>query len=207
MGAKIYFDNSATTPIDPRVAERMAIFIRESYGNPSSMYQAGREVKAAVEEARNHVAELFDVHPDEVVFTGSGTEADNLALVGIFETMNDKPFHLITSQIEHPAILETCRYLERRGADVTYLEVDSYGMVNPNHLEDALRPTTRLVSIMTANNVVGTLQPIKDLAWIAHCHGALIHTDAVQALGRIPLNLLSGSVDLMSVSAHKVGSL
>lgn len=204
MRAKIYFDNSATTPVDPRVAERMSQFTCESFGNPSSMHQAGREAKASVEDARKLVAELLGAKPEEVIFTGSGTEADNLALVGIFETMNDKPFHLITSQIEHPAILETCRYLERRGADVTYLEVDSYGMVNPNHLEDAFRPNTRLVSIMAANNVVGTIQPIKDLAWIAHCHGAIFHTDAVQAIGRIPMHSLVPSVDLLSVSAHKV---
>jgi cysteine desulfurase len=204
MSPRIYFDNSATTPIDPRVVEQMSLCNREFYGNPSSMHQAGREVKETIERARQQVAELIQVRPDEIVFTGSGTESDNHALIGIFETMSDRPFHIITSRIEHPAILATCNYLKRRGAEVTYLDVDCYGMVNPDRLEEALRPNTRLVSIMAANNVVGTIQPIKELAWIAHSHGAIFHTDAVQALGRIPLSLLMQSVDLLSISAHKV---
>jgi cysteine desulfurase len=203
MGTRIYFDNSATTPVDPRVAEGMALYIREFYGNPSSMHQIGREVRTAVEDARKRVADLLGANPDEVVFTGSGTEADNLALVGVFETFRDTPFHLITSKIEHPAILETCCYLEKRGADVTYLDVDSLGCVNPDSLERALLPSTRLVSIMTANNVIGTIQPIRELAQITHDHGVLFHTDAVQAFGRIPLNFLR-TVDLLSVSAHKL---
>jgi Cysteine sulfinate desulfinase/cysteine desulfurase and related enzymes len=204
MGARVYFDNSATTPVDPRVAERMMPSIREIYGNPSSMHQTGREVRVIVEEARKQIAQLLAVKLDEVVFTGSGTEADNLALCGVFEIYHDKPFHLITCKIEHPAILETCRYLERRGAEITYLDVDPDGLVSPDRLEEALRPNTRLVSIMTANNVVGTVQPIWELARIAHHHGALFHSDAVQALGRIPLNFITGSVDLLSISAHKI---
>ncbi len=203
MGAQIYFDNSATTPVDPRVAEGMSCFIREWYGNPSSMHKAGREVRSAIEKARQQVADLLNATPDEVIFTGSGTEADNFALVGVFETFRNTPFHLITSKIEHPAILETCAYLEKRGADVTYLDVDSDGSVYPELLKKALRPSTRLVSIMTANNVIGTIQPIGELARIAHDHGALFHTDAVQALGKIPLSILE-AVDLLSVSAHKI---
>ncbi|HBF37198.1 MAG TPA: cysteine desulfurase NifS [Firmicutes bacterium] len=203
MEAQIYFDNSATTPVDPKMAEKMSLFIRECYGNPSSMHKTGREARNAVEEARKQVADLLHANPGEVVFTGSGTEADNLALVGVFDTFGDIPFHLITSKIEHPAILESCRYLEKRGADITYLEVDASGLVNPVCLEKAFRPSTRLVSIMTANNVVGTIQPIRELARITHQHGAIFHTDAVQALGRIPLDFW-GDVDLVSVSAHKI---
>ncbi len=203
MGGLIYFDNSATTPVDPRVAEEMSCFVRECYGNPSSIHRTGREVRSAVEEARQQVADLLNATPDEVIFTGSGTEADNFALIGVFETFRNTPFHLITSKIEHPAILETCAYLEKRGADITYLDVDSDGSVCPELLKKALRPSTRLVSIMTANNVIGTIQPIKELTQIAHDHGALFHTDAVQALGKIPLSIL-GAVDLLSVSAHKI---
>jgi cysteine desulfurase len=204
MPAEIYFDNSATTPIDPRVTKVMFEFIGEAYGNPSSMHQTGRKVKEAVERARMQVAELIQAAPGEIVFTSSGTEADNMALIGIFEAANGKPFHLITSKIEHPAVLEACRYLEKRGAAITYLDVDPYGMVNPETLAGSLRPETCFVSIMAANNVVGTIQPIKELARITHEHGAIFHTDAVQALGRIPVHILTQSVDLLSISAHKI---
>ncbi len=204
MAREIYFDNSATTPVDPDVARAMAPWIDELYGNPSSMHRTGREAREAVERARQQVAGLINAGPSEIVFTGSGTEADNLALVGLFEAASDIPFHMVTSSIEHPAILETCRYLERRGAEVTYLGVDAYGTVDPGELASALRPHTRLVSIMTANNVVGTIQPIVEMTRLTRKHGALFHTDAVQATGRIPLDVYAQSIDLLSLSAHKI---
>lgn len=204
MTSNIYFDNSATTPIDPRVAKVMTPLFYEGYGNPSSMHQNGRRVREIVEESRMKVANLINALPEEIIFTGSGTEADNLALTGLFESTAGQPFHLITSAIEHPAILETCKYLERRGAEITYLKVDKYGMVDPDELERNFLPQTRLVSIMAANNVVGTLQPIARLAEIAHQHGTAFHTDAVQAAGRIPLDVSPQFIDLLSISAHKI---
>ncbi|MTV48263.1 aminotransferase class V-fold PLP-dependent enzyme [Heliobacillus mobilis] len=204
MSRDIYFDNSATTPIDPAVAQAMDPWIDEYFGNPSSMHRIGRQAREAVELARHQVAQLINAKAEEILFTGSGTEADNTAIVGLFELAGGQPFHLITSAIEHPAILETCRYLERRGAEVTYLSVDSSGMVDPEELASAFEPHTRLVSIMTANNVVGTIQPIAELARITRDHGALFHTDAVQAAGRIPLDVHVQPIDLLSLSAHKI---
>ncbi len=204
MSDRIYFDNSATTPLDPRVTQAMQPFLDGAFGNPSSLHWAGREARAAVDRARQQVAGLFSAQPKEVVFTASGTEADNMALIGVIEASGQRPTHLITSAVEHPAILETCRYLERRGVDVTYLPVDGDGQIEPYDLITALRPTTRLVSIMAANNVVGTVQPISELSRITHEHGALFHTDAVQAAGKIPLNLQTQQIDLLSLSAHKL---
>lgn len=204
MNDRIYFDNSATTPLDPRVAQAMQPFLDGAFGNPSSLHWAGREARAAVESARQQIAGLFNAQPKEVVFTASGTEADNMALIGVIEACGQRKAHLITSAIEHPAILETCRYLERRDIDVTYLPVDGDGLIDPRDLVNALRPTTWLVSIMAANNVVGTLQPINELSRITHEHGALFHTDAVQAVGKIPLSMQTQPIDLLSLSAHKL---
>lgn len=204
MSDRIYFDNSATTPLDPRVTQAMQPFLTGAFGNPSSLHWAGREARAAVDYARQQIASLFNAQPKEVVFTASGTEADNMALIGVIEACGQRETHLITSAIEHPAILETCRYLERRDVDVTYLSVDGDGQIEPYDLITALRPTTRLVSIMAANNVVGTVQPISELSRITHEHGALFHTDAVQAAGKIPLNVQTQRIDLLSVSAHKL---
>jgi cysteine desulfurase len=204
MTMRIYFDNSATTPLDPRVTEAMLPFISDIFGNPSSLHWAGRQARQVVDHARGQVARLLNAAPDEIVFTASGTEADNMALIGVVEALRQPNMHMITSAIEHPAVLETCRYLERRGVQVTYLPVTSDGLVDPLTLVDAMRPNTRLVSIMAANNVIGTVQPILELGLIAHEHGALFHTDAVQAVGKIPLDMSSFPVDLLSLSAHKL---
>jgi cysteine desulfurase len=177
---------------------------RELCGNPSSLHEDGRKARAAVERARGQVAALINCEPGEIVFTASGTEADNLALTGVAEAGGISGLHIITSAIEHPAILETCHYLARRGIAVTQLPVDGDGIVDPAELQHALRPETRLVSIMAANNVVGTIQLLPELARIAHKHGALFHTDAVQAVGKIPLNTQKLSIDLLSLSAHKL---
>ena len=204
MSDRIYFDNSATTPLDPRVVKAMEPYLAGIFGNPSSLHWAGREAKAAIDQARQQVADLLHAQPNEIIFTASGTEADNMALIGVLEALGQRENHLITSAIEHPAILETCRYLEGQGVEVTYLGVDGDGLVDPNELRKALRPTTRLVSIMAANNVVGTLQPITELGRIAREHGVLFHTDAVQAVGKIPLNVQTQPIDLLSLSAHKL---
>jgi cysteine desulfurase len=204
MAGFIYFDNSATTPLDPRVVQEMLPYLNGAYGNPSSAHQVGRQARAALDHAREQVAGLFNAAPQEIVFTASGTEADNLALFGVLERAGIAGSHLITSAIEHPAILETARALQRRGAEVTFLPVDREGIVNPQSLAQALRPNTRLVSIMAANNVVGTLQPLAELARITHEHGALFHSDAVQAAGKIPLDVRANPIDLLSLSAHKL---
>lgn len=204
MPAPIYFDHSATTPIDPRVADAMHPAMEELYGNPSSLHEVGRKAHEVIEQARQQVANLLSAAPDEVFFTASGTEADNMALVGVSEQFAPEDCHLITSSIEHPAILETCKHLERRGYEVSYLPVTPDGLVQPQSLEAALRPNTRLVSVMAANNVVGTLQPIDELAHISRAHNALFHTDAVQAAGKIPLPMDRLQVDMLSLSAHKL---
>jgi cysteine desulfurase len=174
------------------------------FGNPSSLHQEGRQARECLDRARDQVAALLNADPGEILFTASGTESDNLALTGIIEALDGHEHHVITSAIEHPAVLETCRKLERRGLVVTYLPPDSEGLIDPDELAGAFRPTTRLVSIMTANNVVGTVQPINELARIAHDHGVLFHTDAVQAAGKIPINVRSQAIDLLSLAAHKI---
>ncbi len=204
MSRLVYFDNSATTPLDPQVRAAMQPFLDENFGNPSSLHRAGREARAAVDQARRQTADLLGAQPDEIVFTGSGTEADNLVLAGIIEALGQPKNHIIVSAIEHPAVLEPCRNLEQRGVDVTYLPVDSEGFVNPEDLRKALLPTTRLVSVMTANNVVGTLQPIHEFGSIAREHGALFHTDAIQAAGMVPANVNTMPIDLLSLAAHKL---
>jgi cysteine desulfurase len=203
MGELVYLDHAATTPLDGRVRAAMQPYLDEKYGNPSSMHAAGREARTAVEAARAEVAQLLGARPEEIVFTGSGTEADNLALRGAVACFAD-PCHVVTSAFEHPAVLETCRHLETRGVEVTYLPIDGEGIVQPQALRAALRPDTRLVSIMAANNVVGTIQPVAELAEIAHRHGALFHTDAVQAVGKMPLDVTRTHIDLLSLSAHKL---
>lgn len=204
MPAPIYFDHSATTPIDPRVAEAMLPAINELFGNPSSLHAVGRLAHEAIEQARQQVADLLQAAPDEIFFTASGTESDNMALVGVTEQFAPDDCHIITSAIEHPAILETCKHLERRGYEVSYLPVTSEGLVEVASLTAAIRPNTRLVSIMAANNVVGTLQPMEELSRVTHNRGILFHTDAVQAVGKIPLHMDRLQVDLLSLSAHKL---
>jgi cysteine desulfurase len=204
MPPRIYFDNAATTPLDPRVFEAAEPYLNKHWGNPSSLHQEGREAREAVETARSRVAALLGAEPDEIVFTASGTEADNMAIWGVALAAGGKPCHFITSAIEHPAVLECCRNIEPFGVEVTLLPVDSEGIVDPSDLERAIRPETRLVSIMAANNVLGTLQPVAELARIARSRGVLFHTDAVQAVGKIPLDLGLLPIDLLSLSAHKL---
>lgn len=203
MASRIYFDHSATTPLDPRVRAAMEPYLDGVYGNPSSLHREGREARSAVEKARAQVAALLGAEPSEIIFTASGTEADNLALVGVIRAAGGG-HHLITSRFEHAAVLETCNFLERTGSQVTYLPVDRDGLVDLGSLLNALRADTRLVSVMTANNVVGTLQPIAEIAHIVRAHGALFHTDAVQAVGKVPLDVNELGVDLLSLSAHKL---
>jgi cysteine desulfurase len=204
MATRIYFDNAATTPLDARVGEAMQPYLREQWGNPSTMYCEGRQARAAVEEARQQVAELLGAEPGEIVFTSSGTEADNLALQGVLLSAGLRDCHVIASAIEHPAVLACCRHLERLGVAVTLLPVDRDSLVDPVELERALRPETRLVSIMAANNETGVIEPIEELGRISRRHGAVFHTDAVQAFGKIPLDVRRLPVDLLSLSAHKL---
>jgi cysteine desulfurase len=199
----IYLDNNATTTVDPRVAEKMAVFLKENFGNPSSIYPIGRKAKELVTESREAVAGFLGAHRSEITFTGSGTEADNFALNGVLDANPDKN-EIITSVIEHPAVLEMARYLEKKGVRVSYVPVDETGLIDLDFLRDAVTPKTALVSIMLANNEIGTIQPIADVVRIAHDKGALVHTDAVQAFGKIEVDADKLGVDLLTVSAHKV---
>ncbi len=201
---QIYFDHSATTPLDPRVLDVMLPLYGANFGNPSSLHWTGQQAKQVVDEGRRQVAELFHTTPDEIVFTASGTESDNMALMGVASQYTPQDCHIVTSSFEHPAILETCKYLERLGYAVSYLPVTPEGIVDPESLVRTLRPNTRLVSVMATNNVVGTLQPIAELAQLTKAHGALFHTDAVQAVGKIPLHVDLLPIDFLSLSAHKL---
>jgi cysteine desulfurase len=203
MNSRIYFDHSATTPLDPRVLEEMGPFLGGAYGNPSSLHQEGRVARAAVDKARAQVAELIGAEPDEIIFTASGTEADNLALIGAVRAAG-KPGHVVTSAIEHAAILETCKFLASSGTKITHLPVDADGLVRPDGLLRTLQANVTVVSVMAANNVVGTIQPIEELAQLTKLHGVVFHTDAVQAAGKIPLDVTCLQVDLLSLSAHKL---
>lgn len=199
----VYLDNNATTPLDPRVAEKMAAFLKEHFGNPSSLYPIGRKAKEIVTESREAVAGFLGAHRSEITFTGSGTEADNFALNGVLDANLDKN-EIVTSVVEHPAVLETARYLEKKGVKVSYVPVDGTGLIDLDFLRAAVTPRTALVSIMHANNEIGTIQPIKDVVRIAHDKGALVHSDAVQTFGKIEVNADKLGVDLLTVSAHKV---
>ena len=201
---RIYLDYNASTPIDPAVAAAMKPFLDDHYGNPSSGHWAAATAKAALEAARGQVAALLGCQSDEIVFTSGGSEANNLALKGVFFALRDKGDHIITTQIEHPAIIEPCRFLERLGARVSYLPVDSTGRIDPDDLRRAITPRTILVSIMQANNEVGTIQPIADCARLAHEHGALFHTDAAQSVGKVQTSVNELGVDLLSIAGHKV---
>lgn len=199
----IYLDNAATTRVHPLVYAAMQPYLTEEYFNPSSLYRPAQRQKAALEQARAYLASTIGAKPSEIRFTSGGSEADNAALKGIALASQQKGNHIIVSSVEHHAVIESAHWLERRGFSVTYLPVDEKGVVSPVSLEKALRPDTVVVSIMTANNEVGTVQPIAELAAVAHQHGALFHTDAVQAYGHIPLNVAELGVDALSVSAHK----
>jgi cysteine desulfurase len=199
----VYLDNNATTPLDPAVADKMAGFMREHFGNPSSLYPIGRQVKEMLNEAREHVARALGAHKAEIYFTGSGTESDNHALLGVLDALPDKR-ELVTTSVEHPAVHETAAYLEKKGVRVTYVPVDPFGTIDLDALRSAVTPQTALVSVMHANNEIGTIQPLADVVRIAREAGALVHTDAVQTFGKIPLDAAALGVDLLSVSAHKV---
>ena len=201
---RIYLDYNASTPIDPAVAAAMNPFLEDRYGNPSSGHWAATTAKTALETARGQVAGLLGCHNDEIVFTSGGSEANNLALKGAFFALRDQGDHIITSRIEHPAIVEPCGFLERQGARVTYLPVDGTGRVDPDDLRKAITPHTILVSIMHANNEVGTIQPIEDCARIVHEHGVLFHTDAAQSVGKVATGVNELGVDLLSIAGHKV---
>lgn len=200
----VYLDYSATTPVKKEVLEAMLPFFSEDFGNPSSAYSLGEYTKSALSNARENIANVLNAKVNEVFFTSSGTEADNWAIKGVADALKSKGNHIITSKIEHHAVLHTCEYLEKHGFDVTYLDVDSEGFVNPEDLKAAITDKTILVSIMFVNNEVGTVQPIKRLAGIAKDKGVLFHTDAVQALGNLHIDVKDMGVDLLSISAHKI---
>ena len=199
----VYLDNAATTPMSDAVTDKMTEIYRNNYGNASAIYKIGRESKVILDEARQTVADALDCDVREVYFTGCGTEADNWALKGFIKANPKKGNHIITTKIEHHAILHTCQALEKEGYKVTYLDVDEYGLVDPDSLEKAITPETALISIMYANNEVGTIEPIKELAEIAHKHGITFHTDAVQAVGSEKISFKELGVDMLSLSAHK----
>ncbi len=201
---RIYFDHNATTPVHPVVADRMGAALREEFGNPSSVHYFGQRAKAAIDEARSALAALIGADPSEVVFTSGGTESDNFAIRGTAEALErNGRRHLIASTIEHEAVLNTLKALTKRGSDTTLLAVDDTGIASSDDLRAALRDDTALVSVMHANNEIGTIQPIAELARAAHERGALFHTDAVQSVGKIPIDVKALGVDLLSVSAHK----
>jgi cysteine desulfurase len=199
----IYLDNNATTPLDPAVCEKMSWFLKEHFGNPSSLYPIGRDSRELVTEAREIIASALGASRSEIIFTGSGTESDNFALRGVFDALPDKD-ELITSAVEHPAVIEPAGYLERLGKKVTYVPVDTKGRIDIEALKAALTPRTALVSVMHANNEIGTIQPLSEISRAAKEAGALVHTDAVQSFGKIPVDVDELGVDLLTISAHKV---
>ncbi len=200
----IYLDNAATTKTAPEVVEAMLPYFGECYGNPSAIYSVGTAGKKAINEARRTIAGVIGGRQEEIYFTAGGTEADNWAIKAIAESYSHRGKHIITTRIEHHAILHTCEYLERQGYEVTYLEVDRDGMIDLGALEAAIRPDTILISIMFANNEIGTIEPIGEIGAIAKARGVLFHTDAVQAFGQIPIDVDELNIDLLSASAHKL---
>jgi cysteine desulfurase len=199
----VYFDNNATTPIDPSVVDKMTAFMRDQFGNPSSLYPIGRQGKESLNEARGHVARSLGAAMGDIYFTGSGTESDNQAILGVLDALPDRSA-IVISAVEHPGIQETAAYCERRGVRVTTVPVDAFGSLDLGALRDAVTPRTALVSVMHANNEIGTIQPIALIAEIAHEHGALLHTDAVQSYGKIDVDVNALGVDLLTVSGHKI---
>ncbi len=199
----IYLDNASTTKLDKRVLDRMLPYLTEEYGNPSAIYKPAKTARKAVEEARATVAKILNCEPAEIYFTASGSESDNTAIKGIARRYRDKGKHIITSKIEHPAVLETCKALEREGFDVTYISVDGNGILDLKELENSIREDTILISVMFANNEIGTLQPVKEIGEIAKRHGVFFHTDAVQAVGSEWIDVKELGIDSLSLSAHK----
>ena len=201
----IYLDHNATTPMDPRVLEAMIPYFTENFGNAASRnHSFGWHAEEAVDYAREQVAQLINADPKEVIFTSGATEGDNLAIKGVYEMYASKGNHIITCTTEHKAVLDTCKHLEKLGAEVTYLEVQPDGLIDLKQLEAAMRPTTILVAIMYANNEIGVIQPIKEISAIAKKHGALLLTDAVQAVGKIPVDVIADGIDIMAFTAHKM---
>lgn len=201
----IYVDNAATTMLEPEVLKKMMPYLTDNYGNASSIYKFGQKAKEAVTNSRETVAKCLNANSDEIFFTSGGSESDNWAIKGVADALSSKGNHIITSAIEHHAVLHTCQYLEKHGYEVTYLPVDEFGMVSPDDLEKAITDKTILVSIMFANNEIGTVQPIKKLAEVAHSHGVCFHTDAVQAVAHVKIDLKELCVDMLSLSGHKFG--
>ena len=205
MSRLIYLDNAATTKVRKEVLDEMIPYFRDNYSNPSAVYSFAQDGKKAVDKARKQTAELIGASPEEIYFTAGGSESDNWALKATAEAYSSKGKHIITSKIEHHAILHTCEYLEKQGYEVTYLDVDSDGKVKLDELRNAIREDTILISIMTANNEIGTIQDIAEIGKIAHEHGVLFHTDAVQAYGHIRINVDEMNIDMLSASGHKLG--
>jgi len=201
---KVYFDHAATTPTRSEVVDAMIPYFTEQFGNPSSLHQYGQWTRAAIEEARDRIANLLGVKSSEIIFTSGGTESDNMAIKGVCLANLDKPGHIITSSIEHHAVLYAVQYAKKLGFETTFLDVDQEGFVNPDDLRKAIKKDTMLVSIMTGNNETGTIEPIKELAEVAHEFDVPFHTDAVQAVGKIPLNINELGVDFLASSAHKL---
>ena len=199
-----YFDNSATTRVKDEVFKEMIPYLSIEYGNPSSLYSIGRSAKRAISEARRRVASLINCSPEEIYFTSCGSESDNTALKGIAYANKEKGNHIITSKIEHPAILNSCKNLENKGFKISYIDVDKDGMLNLEKLESEITDQTILISIMYANNEIGTIEPVKEIAQIAHSHGIIFHTDAVQAVGNIPIDVRKMNIDMLSLSGHKL---
>ena len=200
----IYLDYNGTTPHDPEVIDAMRPFLETEFGNPSSSHWYGIKPKQAVDKARGQVAGILNCNPEEVFFTSGGTESNNHAILGVARRFEKKGNHIITSNFEHPAVLEVCRYLEKHGFETTYLPVDKVGLIDPADVENAIRPTTILITLMHANNEVGTVQPIADISRIAKKYGIVVHTDAAQSVGKAPTNIETLGVDLLSLAGHKV---
>ena len=200
----IYMDNSATSPVKEEVFNAMIPYLKEEFGNPSTFYKLGRNAKKAVEQAREHVARLINADTKEIIFTSGGTESDNMAIKWIAYKLEDKGKHIITTEIEHPAVLRTCEFLEGRGFEVTYIPVQENGIIDVNDIKDAIRDDTILISVMHANNEIGTIQPIAEVGKIAKEKGIVFHVDAVQSVGKIPVDVKEANIDLLSISSHKL---
>lgn len=200
----VYLDNNATTPVDPDVVKEVTICMRDHFGNPSTLYTHGQTVRKIIKEARKHVADIIHASEGEIVFISGGTEADNLAILGVARANHTRREHIITTQIEHKAVLNSCRQLENEGFDVTFIPVDEFGMVKIEELKNAVRDNTILVSVMHANNEVGTIQPILEIGKMLKTKNIYFHVDAVQTVGKLPINVTEIGIDLLSMSAHKI---
>ena len=204
MKTRIYLDNAATTRTSQEVVDAMLPYFTESYGNPSSIYELGQRSKEAITKAREEIAKVIGAKTEEIYFTAGGSEADNWAIKAAYEAYKNKGNHIITTKIEHHAVLHTCQYLEKQGAKVTYLDVDENGLIDLEQLQKAITPETILITIMFANNEIGTIEPVKEIGMIAKEHGILFHTDAVQAFGQVPIHVDEMNIDMLSSSAHKI---